>query len=157
MGRRLGSRHCIVCGQENPVGLRLGFRLDGVGAHARWTTRPEYQGFDGVLHGGVVLALLDDAMWYAVYGQEAVALTAEATVRYRAPVPIGVPVAVSAHVVTRRGRLFQCVGELVHAGDGSPLASAQAKFVTVPAADLAGLAGGSGVHELPTGEEDDGS
>lgn len=156
MARLLASRGCIVCGQENPLGLRLAFHVDPEGARAAWVARRDYQGFDSVIHGGVVLALLDDAMWYAVYGQGAVALTAEATVRYRARVAVGAPLHVRGLVVERRGRLFQCRAEITDAGDDSVLASAQAKFVTVPEADLPALVDGTGVHELPTGDGDHG-
>lgn len=155
MARRLASRGCIVCGQENPLGLRLAFDVDRAGARAAWVAKPDYQGFDGVIHGGVVLALLDDAMWYAVYGQGAVALTAEATVRYKARVAVGAPVRVQGEVVERRGRLFQCRAEILHAGDGSLLASSQAKFVTVADTELPALVAGTGVHELPTGDGED--
>ena len=155
MARWLVSRNCIVCGRDNPVGMRVSFRVDGASAQAEWSTRSDYQGFDGVLHGGVVLALLDDAMWYAVYGQEAVALTAEATVRYRQRVPVGARIRVAGMVVERRGRLFQCRAELVHAEDGALLASAHAKFVAVPAAESSALMAGTGVHEWPTGDGDD--
>lgn len=149
MERLLGSRGCIVCGQENPVGLHLCFRVDGEGAESAWVVRPEYQGFAGVLHGGMVLALLDDAMWYAVYAREAIALTAEATVRYRARAEVGQALRVRGTVVRSRGRLFECGAELIRVGDGTVLASAEGKFVTVPADDLGALVGGTGVHEVP--------
>ncbi len=149
MARFLGSRGCLICGQDNPVGLRLRYRVDERGAVALWTPAEHFQGFGGVIHGGVVLGLLDDAMWYAAYGQGGVTLTAEATVRYQARVAVGVPIVVSGRVAAHRGRLWECVAEVRTAEDGRLLAQSQAKFLGVPAADLPALVGDTRVHELP--------
>ena len=149
MPRTLGSRDCIVCGQQNPVGMRLRFAVDERGAETRWLVAESFQGFRGVLHGGLVLALCDDAMWYAAYGKGGVTLTAEATVRYRARVPIGANVIVRGWVAERRGRLWQCAAEIADAGDGTVLATAQGKFLPVPDRDFEQVVGETRVHELP--------
>ncbi|POB11022.1 MAG: PaaI family thioesterase [Sulfobacillus thermosulfidooxidans] len=48
-----------------------------------------WQGFEGVVHGGIIAGLLDDAMWHALYHEhDLVTMTAQLTVRYRRPVPI---------------------------------------------------------------------
>ncbi len=148
MARMLGSRHCVVCGSENPVGMHLRFRVSDGTAETAWIPAPHFQGFEGVLHGGAVLALCDDAMWYAVFGGGACTMTAEAVVRYRAPVRIGVPLAVRGWVAERRGRLWQCAAELAEAEGGSVLATASGKFLTLPA-EQAALLARVGVHEYP--------
>lgn len=141
----------MVCGQDNPVGMRVRFTVDGLGAaEAAWTVGADFQGVVGLLHGGAVLALLDDAMWYAVYGVAgAVTLTAEAAVRYRRRVAVGRAVVVRGTVLSRHGRLWACRAELQAADDGSTLATATGKFLAVPGEELARLSADSGVHELP--------
>ena len=148
--RTLGSRHCIVCGQEHPHGMRVAYTVDGAGsAEAVWTVRAEFQGFDGILHGGAVLGLLDDAMWYAVYGAGAVTLTAEASIRYRAPVAVGTTVRVNGSARQLRGRLWACTAQIGPAAGGAVLAEATASFVAVPAEDVAARAEAAAVHEVP--------
>lgn len=148
--RTLGSQQCVVCGQDNPTGMRLRFTVDGVGgAEACWTAQPPFQGFAGVVHGGAVLAVLDDAMWYAVYGMGGVTLTAEAVVRYRGRVEVGRRLVARGRVVRRRGRLWECEAELRPAEGGRALAATTGKFLAVPAAELPRLLGQAAVHELP--------
>jgi acyl-coenzyme A thioesterase PaaI-like protein len=148
--RTLGSQLCIVCGQDNPCGMRLRFRVDGEGgAEAEWTASAGFQGFAGVVHGGAVLAVLDDAMWYAAYGLGGIALTAEAEVRYRARVEVGRRLRVRGAVLRRRGRLWECEAALWGADGGQRLAEARGKFLAVPAGELDALLGATRVHEVP--------
>ena len=147
--RWLGSLDCVVCGQRHPHGMRLRFGVGDAAAEAAWTVDPAFQGFRGVLQGGMVLAILDDCMWYAVYGEGAVTLTAEASVRYRAKVEVGQAVMARATVASHRGRLWHCTAELRPAGGGPVLASAEGKFLSVPPSDGDALLRGTAVHELP--------
>lgn len=137
----LQSEHCIVCGRANAIGLRLAFACGPDGASADWQVDERYQGYDGVTHGGIVMAILDDAMWYAAYGQGALTLTAEATVRYHAPVLRGQTVTATGQARRIRGRLWECTAELRAAG-GQRLASASGRFLEVPPDRAAALSAG---------------
>ncbi len=130
--------------------MRLRFVVDEAGSEARWTVEERFAGFPGVLHGGMVLAMMDDAMWYAVYARGGVTLTAEATVRDRRRVEVGAPVIVRGEVQAQRARLWSCRAEVLDAGTGEAIAVADAKFLGVPRSDIAGLIGESRVHELPS-------
>lgn len=132
----LTSRGCLICGRDNPAGLHLGYFAGDGESEADWTVEERFCGIPGVLHGGMVLALLDDAMWYAAYGEGAFTMTAEVTVRYRAPVGAGRAVRVAGRVVERGRRLWKLAADLRAADDGEVLASAAGKFLEVPAADL---------------------
>ena len=52
---------CFGCGQKNPIGLKLMFKLDGKMARAEFTPRDDFQGWPGVLHGGIIAMILDEA------------------------------------------------------------------------------------------------
>lgn len=119
---------CFACGQENPIGLRLRFHEDGEGIRAEFTPGPQYQGYAGVLHGGVIAAALDDAMANLFHrrGQETV--TGRLEVRYRREAPIGTRLIVSARVTGDRGRLFTAEAALT-LPDGTGLADARATLV----------------------------
>ncbi len=55
------SRHCFVCGLENPFGLQLRFYESVPGEIvAEYTVPEQYQGYPGVVHGGIVTAMLDE-------------------------------------------------------------------------------------------------
>ena len=48
---------CFACGRLNPGGMHLDFEVSRDRAEASYTARQEHQGYDGVLHGGVVTAI----------------------------------------------------------------------------------------------------
>jgi acyl-coenzyme A thioesterase PaaI-like protein len=128
------SRGCFVCGKENPVGLRVHFDRTDDGVRAGVRPSQHFQGFGGVLQGGVAAGLMDDAMWYAIYGTaDTMTMTVELTVRYKAPVPVETDLTVTARVVEQRRVLFTCAAA-ISGPDGTVLAEATGKFMTAPKA-----------------------
>ncbi|MFC1962064.1 PaaI family thioesterase, partial [Chloroflexota bacterium] len=53
---------CFGCGQNNPIGLKLKFKKDGDGVRTEFTPGESYQGWPGMVHGGIIGCLLDEAM-----------------------------------------------------------------------------------------------
>ena len=126
------SSGCIVCGAGNPIGLHVRFWGSGRRAWTKVKPGAGYQGWQGVLHGGIVTALLDDAMWYGIHqATGSVTLTAELTVRYRKPVSDDDLLTVGGELVRQRGRIYESAAQLF-AGDGGVLAEATAKFMAAP-------------------------
>jgi len=124
---------CFGCGDDNPIGLHLTFTPDGDGVKASFVPGPEHQGFDGVVHGGIISAVLDEAMAWATAHAGVWAVTGELRVRFRNPLSIGVPTTVTARVSGSRGRLVTTAAELQLDRDRSPIATASATFVKVDA------------------------
>lgn len=133
MKRQVNSRMCFVCGLENPIGLRLLFEEDGERVWAKFTPREEHQGFPGILHGGLVCALLDEVMGRCLMagGEERWMLSAKLEVRYKKPIPIGEPLTVMGEVVQDRGRLLETRGE-IRLSDGSLAAQAKGRYIQTP-------------------------
>jgi acyl-coenzyme A thioesterase PaaI-like protein len=108
IGSRFAARlnpSCFGCGSENPRGLQLEFDLASAGAvSSEWLPTGNLESFQGVVHGGIVATVLDEAMSRAVIAQHWEALTAELRVRYRHSVFPGEVLRVSAWVVARRKR-----------------------------------------------------
>lgn len=117
---------CLVCGPENEHGLHLRFMPAPQGASAEGVVPDHLQGFARRSHGGIVCAILDEAMYYAVamQGMPGVA-TGEISVRYRRPLPTGEPFRVDAQClrVTRRfaktEATLRCGGEIVAQASGT--------------------------------------
>ncbi len=123
---------CFGCGALNPCGLHLVFERGDEGVRARFTPRPQDEGFFGVVHGGIVTTMLDEAMAWAAFGQGLWAVTGKLDVRFRKPVEVGVEVILSGRVVANRGRLVDAAGQIRRASDGAILAEATGLFVRVP-------------------------
>ncbi len=63
---------CVVCGQEHPRGLRIRYEAGSDGSiNARWTPTADWEGFRGIVHGGIVATVLDEAMSKALVGAHA--------------------------------------------------------------------------------------
>ncbi|WP_322800003.1 PaaI family thioesterase [Thermoflexus sp.] len=128
------SRMCFICGVQNPAGLKVRFYEDGKTTVRAEVVIPEvYQGYPGVAHGGVVAALLDEAAGRAVMieAPERFMVTAQLTVRYHHPVPIGQTLLLVARPLRAGTRLARARAEL-RRPDGTLCAEAEAILVNVP-------------------------
>ncbi len=90
---------CFVCGEENPNGLQLTFQTGGRRASAVWIARAGWESFKGILHGGVISSILDEAMSKAILSGGDEAFTAELRIRFRKKVRVGDVVRVSGWVI----------------------------------------------------------
>jgi len=124
------ARWCYACGELNPIGLRLQFRVEGEWAIATFTARREHQGYPGFVHGGVVSALLDEAMGWATYGRGIWAITGKMEMRFRGIVPIGEALEVRGRISRDRGRSLTVMAEL-RDGTGALLAEGEGLFFRV--------------------------
>jgi uncharacterized protein (TIGR00369 family) len=133
------NRGCFICGANNPIGLKTKPSRDEAAGRA-WlsvTIPATFQGWEGVAHGGIIAALLDEVSAYAVMGVSKQVVTAELTIRYLKPVPIGREVTVSAQLRERIRRSITVDAQMTCQGE--TLARAEARMVMLKAA--AGEAG----------------
>lgn len=120
---------CFGCGRANAIGLHLdGFRVDGDTVAASFTPKSEYRGFDGVLHGGIVAAALDEVLgWTAILLEDVMAVTATLDLRYRRPAPASGDYRLRGRVVERRGK--RLILEATCSVDGVLVAEAAGVFI----------------------------
>lgn len=133
--RQPNSRHCFVCGLENPFGLQLKFFNSASGEVTVDYTVPEhYQGYPGVVHGGIVAAMLDEATGRVFMGDPAnprFLYTARLDIRYRKNVPVGQPLRLVGRAGKNKGRMATATGAIYNI-NGELLAEAEALLVDVP-------------------------
>jgi acyl-coenzyme A thioesterase PaaI-like protein len=123
--------NCFACGPDNPIGMHL--RFDHAAGSddvlARLELAPAYQGWRGIAHGGIVMALLDEAMAHAAGFAGHRGVTASVTVRFRKPVPLERPIEVRGHVTWSRRNVLGVEASIFDA-DGNLLAHSQGRFVS---------------------------
>src|SRR3954447_15983192 len=106
---------CLVCGRENPQGLKLSLNVDpdtGM-VTTRFTPTGDHIGFEGIVHGGVIATVLDEAMvWAATWGGRRFCVCGEMTVRFRESAGVGEEVVVTARVDLARARLVATSGDV---------------------------------------------
>lgn len=125
---------CFACGLRNPVGLQLRFVDDGVDeVRAEYTAPAHFQGYPGVVHGGVVTALLDEVAGRTpmVADPNHFMMTVKLEVKFRQPVPIETPLTINGRMLKRRGRLATARSEL-RLPDGALAAEAEVVLADVP-------------------------
>lgn len=125
---------CVVCGVDNATGFQLAYTTETVGrVSALWTPTARYEGFKGMVHGGMLATVLDEAMAKAVVSLGLEALTGELRVRFRQYVALDEPLRITGWVVSHRGRLLK-VEAVVCTLDGQERCHAWGVFVIVPGA-----------------------
>lgn len=123
--------NCFVCEEANPDGLGIEFfaDVDDGAVVADFCLDQRFSGAPSYVHGGVVLAVLDEAMaWATIALAGSFAVTKETTTRFRAPVRVGGAYRVRAAVDGDDGKDLQCSAEVTD-GDGVLCATASATFV----------------------------
>lgn len=135
------TRSCFVCGEANPLGLRLRFESDGAIVRTRFTPRPEHNGFKGVVHGGITATVLDEIMvWACAVRTRKFAFCAVLNVRYLNPIKPGGEIILTGEMTAdRKGRIYEARGTACDAG-GLTLAEATGKYLPVKGVNLADLA-----------------
>jgi len=119
---------CFVCGDQNVNGLKARFFYDGDQAVASIVAESGFEGYRGILHGGIIYSMLDEVMIKALLADGIYAVTAEMTIRYHSPVSTGQELRFVGSVVSRRRRMYQTKGK-ASGPDGTIFASATAKYI----------------------------
>lgn len=106
------DNHCFVCGKNNPIGLKAEFIIDRHRRRAETsvTIGENFQGWQGITHGGIISALLDEICAQACIGSGIQVVTSELRLRYREPIPTGSAVKVIGEVVGEPRRLVTVKG-----------------------------------------------
>lgn len=129
------SRHCFVCGIENPIGLHLKFYENSPGEVVAEVILPDiYQGYPGIVHGGIIAAMLDEAAGRAHMGPvnaPRFMFTARLDVRYRKNVPVGKPLRLIGKAGASKSRTAEGYSA-IYDQEGTLLADADVLLVNVP-------------------------
>lgn len=128
------SRNCFVCGLENNYGLKLRFYETGPGeVTAEYTVPEHFQGYPGIVHGGIVTAMLDEVTGRAHISSEHTRFmfTAKLEIRFRKNVPVGKPLRVVGQVEKSKSRMASSTGK-IYGPEGDLLAEAKALLVNLP-------------------------
>jgi acyl-coenzyme A thioesterase PaaI-like protein len=122
------DHNCFACGSLNRHGLGLVLHVEPAFSWTQVTLDRRFEGWDGIAHGGILCAILDEVMAWALVGDDNWGLTARLSVDFKAPVRIGEPFRGEGRVSRTRRRLIETAGRLV-SPDGAVLATATATYV----------------------------
>lgn len=125
---------CFGCGGANDAGMKLAFEQDDERQRivGRFRLGERYQGGGGMLHGGIIAILLDEAMGKVCRFRGVKAVTAELNVEYLKPIRVDQDIVVEAYEKEANGRSLIHAGEIRNA-EGVVLARGRGRFVAVDA------------------------
>jgi uncharacterized protein (TIGR00369 family) len=129
-GRRyaFADHNCFACGGQNPIGMHLDIELGDGTARTEWVPTENFVGWEEKVHGGILATLLDEVMAWAPASHDSWAVTAEMTIRFRAPANPGERLVAAGRVTDRRRRIYHVAGE-VRGEDGRLVAEAEGRFL----------------------------
>ncbi|AQQ70315.1 hypothetical protein SMSP2_00659 [Limihaloglobus sulfuriphilus] len=125
---------CIVCGEGNDLGLNLEYRVAGPDmVCADFECGSDFEGYNGIVHGGIISSILDGAMLHCLFSRGLTAVTVDINVRFRHPLVSNRPAKVSARIDSRHGVLYFLSADITQGGRIA--ASAKARFFYKPQLD----------------------
>lgn len=138
-GRWPGS--CFVCSEGHPHGLGLRFHHTTDGVACVTSIPATYCGFDGMVHGGIISALLDEAAAYALFARHGkLGVTRDITVRFLKPVPTGTEIRVVGEIVSFDPPQAE-VAMAIYDAEGQRLAEGRTNWSFPRLSRIAALAG----------------
>jgi len=123
--------NCIVCSPASAKGLHLKFEATSDnGVKALFECDKTYEGYTGILHGGVISLILDGAMGNCMFRRGQTAVTVEMTTRFKYPVEINKTAMVTARITRSAHPLYLLEAEIKQ--EGQVKATAKGKFYDQP-------------------------
>ncbi|MGH2516606.1 MAG: PaaI family thioesterase [Ktedonobacterales bacterium] len=124
---------CFACGMRNDAGLQLVFRQEGEEIVTEYTPDPRFQGFPGVLHGGILTTLLDETLSRTAMIEGRWMMTGKLEIRFRNAAPVGRSLRVSARTLSSRTRMLKAAAEIRLADEPETvIATAEGTFLPLP-------------------------
>lgn len=132
---------CFVCSEGHPHGLGLRFHHTGEGVVCFCSIPDSYCGFDGMVHGGIISAVMDEAAAYALFARHGqLGVTREMTTKFLKPVLTNTPIRVEGRIQKFAPGGAE-VDMSIHDGDGTCLAEATSSWAFPRISRIAALAG----------------
>jgi uncharacterized protein (TIGR00369 family) len=123
-----GHDECLVCGYRNPWSWGMRYEPgEGDTVYGHFHGNPRLQGYQGILHGGVLAALLDSAMAHCLFHRGVQGVTGDLHVRFVQPVSCDATLDVRAHIVSATPPLYYLKAELLD--EDRVMAWAEATFM----------------------------
>lgn len=118
-GTAADTANCFGCAPHNPIGMRLVFEEEGNGFGTRVRLGADYESFPGIIHGGIVAAILDETLAQAVYRSDRIsAFTTGLRIRYGRPMETGAEYTAHAEITRRDATSVRASGEIRLPGGG---------------------------------------
>jgi acyl-coenzyme A thioesterase PaaI-like protein len=126
---RVRPHHCFACGELNDVGLHLELHLSPGHCHTEITLPRQFEGWEGIVHGGILCTILDEVMAWSLVERDNWGVTARMSIQFKKPALVGHHFEAEGWMVEDRRRIHRTEGRIVDADTGDEVATAEATYV----------------------------
>ena len=126
--------YCFACGARNPIGIRMQVKyLEDIAAAESILDLPkEFQGWQEVIHGGILATLLDEIMMHAIWHFAGAGVTLGIDVQFRQPLAPAEMILVRGRITETKGRRLKAKGEIIRQADNRLIANSLGRFLLLP-------------------------
>jgi uncharacterized protein (TIGR00369 family) len=125
---------CFGCGRKNPIGLKLEVYWDDERreAFSEFVLDKVYEGFEGVIHGGIVCTVCDEVLWWCIAAHyKKCTVTAEMRIKFKRPMSSNKKYRAFAKVEEVKGKRIIAACNIKDE-EGNVCALAEGLFVALP-------------------------
>ena len=123
---------CFGCGKANQHGLKLKFYQDAEAAKSEFIPTEYHQGWPGYVHGGAIMAAIDEGIGWAAHFKNIYAVTAKIEVRLKSMARIGEPLIISAHITRQTKRTLEVEAQIKRKDDSIVAEASSIQFIMQP-------------------------
>jgi acyl-coenzyme A thioesterase PaaI-like protein len=123
--------YCFACGPRNPRGIHMQVKYakDSTAAESMLALPKEFQGWQDVIHGGILATLLDEIMMHAVWHFAGAGVTLGLEVQFRQPLAPAEMVLVRGSITETKGRRLKARGEIIRQADNQLIANSLGRYL----------------------------
>ena len=121
---------CFACGQDNPIGLKLVFEYRDDYCISEFQLTPLFEGYPGIIHGGIVSTVLDEAMAKIILTTTTKAVTIEMNTKFKMMLKSETKYFVKAKITKNKSRTISTEASIFDE-ENKIVASANAKFFKI--------------------------
>jgi uncharacterized protein (TIGR00369 family) len=126
---RIRPHSCFACGELNEIGLHLKLYLTTGRCRTELEVPERFQGWEGIIHGGILCTILDEVMAWALVACDSWGVTARMSIDFKKPVVVGQKIEAEGWITESRRRIHGTAGRIIDAETGVELATAHATYV----------------------------
>ncbi|HOJ23895.1 MAG TPA: PaaI family thioesterase [Bacteroidales bacterium] len=109
---------CFGCSEKNPVGLQLDFYDYGDYVESEWIANKNYEGWHGVVHGGIVATLLDEVgSWVIISKIGRAGMTVELNVRYHKKISTNEKIYIQGKLIEHKRNIAFIESKIIQNGE----------------------------------------